>query len=214
MLTLPTPGTAGWDADRVDGPQSSQLAWSPDGSSLIAGLKDATARVWDAKTGRQVLSLDPRVSSGMVGDAPVPEVWSVAISNDGSHMATASSDRTVRLWDAATGQLLRTLSGHTDRVVRAAFNADGTRLASASLDRTARIWDVATGQQLLISTRSLAHSPVSPSHLTAHGSRLRAKALKTPSMAGTPAPAVCSAPSVDHSVLPGASRSALTVAGL
>ncbi|HLZ31918.1 MAG TPA: ABC transporter substrate-binding protein [Chloroflexota bacterium] len=149
VLTLPTPGTAGWDADRVDGPQSSQLAWSPDGSSLIAGLKDATARLWDARTGRQVLTLDPRMLSGMVGNAPVPEVWSVAMSSDGSHIATAGSDRTVRVWDAATGQLQRTLSGHTDRIVRAAFNADGTRLASASLDRTARIWDVATGQQLL-----------------------------------------------------------------
>ena len=64
MLTLPTPGLAGWDADRPDGPQSGQLAWIPGGHRVVAGLKDATARVWDAKTGASLLTLDPRVVSG------------------------------------------------------------------------------------------------------------------------------------------------------
>jgi hypothetical protein len=57
-------------------------------------------------------------------------------------------DRTVRLWDAATGAPLRTLTGHTDWVTSVAFSPDGRVLASGSRDRTVRLWDAATGAEL------------------------------------------------------------------
>jgi tetratricopeptide (TPR) repeat protein len=70
----------------------------------------------------------------------------VAYSPDGRRLATASVDQTVRLWDAATGQELLALKGHTDRVNAVAFSPDGRRLASAaggepSRDRTVRVWE-------------------------------------------------------------------------
>jgi WD40 repeat protein/tRNA A-37 threonylcarbamoyl transferase component Bud32 len=74
----------------------------------------------------------------------------VAYSPDGTHLATASFDRTVRLWDAHTGRPLLELPGHTDQVWSVTFSPDGTHLASGSLDQTARIWDAITGKLLYV----------------------------------------------------------------
>jgi WD40 repeat protein len=67
-------------------------------------------------------------------------VLAVAWSPDGRRLASASSDQTVRLWDAATGQPLATLTGHTSYVLAVAWSPDGRRLASASSDMTVRLW--------------------------------------------------------------------------
>jgi len=72
-------------------------------------------------------------------------VVSVAFSPDGKLLASGSHDKTVKLWDVATGAAVRTLTGHTDVVLSVAFSPDGKLLASASLDDTAKLWDVATG---------------------------------------------------------------------
>src|SRR5205085_11298326 len=59
-------------------------------------------------------------------------------------VAGALSDRTVRSWDAATGDVLQVLRGHTDLPLAIAFSPDGTRLASSSYDKTIRIWQLGT----------------------------------------------------------------------
>ncbi len=68
-------------------------------------------------------------------------VRAVVFSPDGKWLATASADRTARIWDAQTGQELRLLRGHTRWVQAVAFSPDGRWLATASDERTARIWD-------------------------------------------------------------------------
>jgi WD40 repeat protein len=69
----------------------------------------------------------------------------VAVSPDGSRIAGAMSDRTVRIWDSE-GKLLSVLRGHSDLVMDVAFGPDGRQLASASYDKTLRIWELATGR--------------------------------------------------------------------
>ena len=71
-----------------------------------------------------------------------------AWSADGTRLLSASGDHSLKVWDAATGQCLRTLSGHTAGVQGCAWSADGTRLLSASGDHSLKVWDAATGQCL------------------------------------------------------------------
>jgi WD40 repeat protein len=61
-------------------------------------------------------------------------VTAVAFSGDGQLLASASGDRTVRLWDPTTGTAVQTLKGHTGAVTAVAFSGDGQLLASASED--------------------------------------------------------------------------------
>ena len=61
---------------------------------------------------------------------------------------SGSRDRTLRLWDLQTGQLLRTFAGHTEGVSAVSVSSDGRHALSGSRDRTLKLWDLATGQVL------------------------------------------------------------------
>ena len=71
---------------------------------------------------------------------------SVAFSPDGKHVLSGSMDNTIKLWDVASGQLLRTFEGHSDGVSSVAFSPDGRQVLSGSLDNTVKLWDAASGQ--------------------------------------------------------------------
>ena len=71
----------------------------------------------------------------------------MAIAPDGTWLATAGNDGSVRIWDAATGEQRKELHGHTDWVNAVAIAPDGTWLATAGNDGSVRIWDAASGEE-------------------------------------------------------------------
>lgn len=72
----------------------------------------------------------------------------ISFSPDGSLLATAGGDGSVRLWEASSGEALRVMSAHERGVERVAFNPDGDLLVSVGTDGTARAFDPATGDQI------------------------------------------------------------------
>ena len=69
-------------------------------------------------------------------------VYTVVFSPDGKTLASGGSDKTIKLWDVATGKNTATLNGHTNEVFSVAFRPDGKTLASGGPDKTIRLWDV------------------------------------------------------------------------
>lgn len=119
-----------------------EAVYSPDGETLaLAG----TLGIWlydaDNLQGQSRL---------IMTDSPVMRI---AYSPDGHLIASGHLNGEIRLWSATSGQYLRTLEGHTNRVNALAFSPDGAQLASASggnarRDNTFRLWDVTTGTEL------------------------------------------------------------------
>ena len=75
-------------------------------------------------------------------------VTAVAVLADGRRALSGSRDCTLRLWDLATGETLRTLEGHTRSVNAVAVLADGSCALSGSADNTLRLWDLVAGECL------------------------------------------------------------------
>lgn len=125
---------------RLTLPGALGVDFSPDGQRLAASGPDSTAKIWDAASGGELLTLAGH-SDDLFG-------VSVRFSPDGQRLVTGSADGTAKVWDTATGEELVTLRGHSGTVFNAVFSPDGTRVATSSADGTVRIWDAATGRQL------------------------------------------------------------------
>ena len=75
-------------------------------------------------------------------------LYAAALGPDGKQLSSSSYDQQIKIWDAAKGTELQSLSGHNDAVYDLAYRPDGKLLASASGDRTVKLWDVASGERL------------------------------------------------------------------
>ena len=132
------------------------VAWHPGGNRLISTGIDRTIRIWDA-TGKQTgfLGADEqrrdRPVSGKLPPALVHEnlVTAAVYSEDGKFAASASWDKTVKVWDVNTTRVIYTFQGHTDKVNAIAWHPTLPRLASGSRDGTVKVWNSSTGQVAL-----------------------------------------------------------------
>jgi len=133
--------------------QVTSVSWSPDGTRLATGSKDGTAKVWEAASGRELLTLKGHAGEvgAVSGSANDPRyAMSVSWSPDGTRLATGSWDSTAaKVWEAAGGRELLTLEGHAGGVSSVSWSPDGTRLATGSGDGTAKVWDASSGRELL-----------------------------------------------------------------
>lgn len=118
------------------------VRFNRDGTRLLVNEAYPANRIslWDTTTGALAAELTEHTNN----------IIDQAYSPDGTRIATASVDQTVRVWDAASGRLLHTLRGHSSRVNAVAFSPDGRRLVSAADDRSLRLWAVTTGQELRV----------------------------------------------------------------
>lgn len=117
----------------------SSVAAMPDGVRVVTASFDRTVRVWDIRTGAELLLLS--------GKAPLT---SVSMTPDGERIIAGSNDGTARIWDVRTGAELAVLKGHTGAILDVAVMPDGSRIVTASQDRTVRIWDAANGVELRV----------------------------------------------------------------
>ena len=117
-----------------------RIAFSPDGTLLANVNATGGISLWDVNTGQHL-----RTIFGSGG-------WGIAFSPDGGTIATGSyyGDNAVHLLDTHTGELLRTLTGHTDSVMTVAFSPDGETIATGGSHRdgTVRLWDADMGKPL------------------------------------------------------------------
>jgi len=133
----------GWSSDRTlqHGAAVHRVALSKTGRYLVSGGADSIVKIWDLDAAEE----PPRELQGHRGD-----VFSVAFSPERkpTMVASASSDRTIKIWYWLENSEPDTLVGHSAEVYSVNFSADGERVISASEDGTARIWSAFTRNEL------------------------------------------------------------------
>jgi WD40 repeat protein len=102
------------------------------GETLVTGGKDYSAKVWNWETGRLLHTFPGHAKS----------VSAVALSPDGTRLASTGGGGEIHLWDVKKGELLETVHMHEDYISMLRFTPDGKKLVSASADTTLRIWSI------------------------------------------------------------------------
>ena len=139
-------------------------AFSPDGTRVVTASSDGTAFIWSVETGESVSEFGLGLFTSRTARG-LPPSAGPSFSPDGNRIVTATDEGTVCVWNAATGEPVTELKGHTGSITSASFSPDGTRIVTASEDATARLWDATTGDsvaELRGHTGSINYASFSP----------------------------------------------------
>jgi hypothetical protein len=140
------------------------VAFRPDGSTLVSAGSGPSLAVWDWTTARRVRSF-----------ASLSPATCLAVSADGRRAVTGHEDATVAVWNLESGDLLRVLKGHPEKLRGVALSPDGTKALSGDAGRTVLVWDLEAGRELRrwgeksVGTGAVAWSPDGTRTLTASG---------------------------------------------
>lgn len=130
------------DAASVLEDRVTALAFSPDGKLLATGAgepsRNGQIKLWDAATGNAVREFK---------DAHSDTVLALEFSPDGKLLASGSADRFAKVFDAASGSIVKTFEGHSDHVNGVSWKADGRCLATCGADNQVKFWDVPSGER-------------------------------------------------------------------
>ena len=114
------------------------IEWSPDGRMLMSSSADGTTRLWDAKTGKCLHTLESNKQDPL----------SFSFDPKGRILIIGSKKKTIELWDPTNGQRFHILKGHSDVIPIMAFDPTGGILAIGHENKAANLWDVTSGKLL------------------------------------------------------------------
>lgn len=115
----------------------SSASYNKDGKKIVTTSLDSTTKIWEASTGRLLINVK--------GDGPI---GGASFDAAGSRIVLMYYSR-AEIRDAATGNLLASMIGHSSTLTSAKFSPDGSRLITSSTDSSARLWEVNSGKLLL-----------------------------------------------------------------
>ncbi|KYR00548.1 hypothetical protein DLAC_02562 [Tieghemostelium lacteum] len=114
------------------------LSSSPNGGFLASAAGDGVVKLWDIHTPSKPLC--PLTIKAHEGDA-----YTVQFHPGQNHLASGGYDKAIHLFDARTGQLVKSFSGHTGSISKVIFNPHGNLIISGSKDSTIKFWDIVSG---------------------------------------------------------------------
>jgi len=139
----------------------SRVAWDCTGSYVASTSFDHTWRLWDAATGKELVTQDGHAR----------QTYALAFHPDGALVCTGDMGGVGRVWDIRTSKTVMPLQGHLLGVLASDFHRDGWRLATGGLDNQVRVWDLRKGrcmQMLQLHAKTIPHvkwAPVSGGYL-------------------------------------------------
>jgi eukaryotic-like serine/threonine-protein kinase len=125
------------------------ITWSPDSTQLALGYESSIVQILRLNTHKATLEpstlyMEHHKSASVTAEAMWP-IHKVVWSPDGQHIASASADKTIHIWDAATGKRQLTYRGHTETIYTLDWSPDSTSIVSSSADGSIQIWDAQDG---------------------------------------------------------------------